>query len=157
MAPIMIADDLDPKPGEELRTANARLRALIDIGFELSSELDPDRLFQRVGVAARDLFGASYVTLGIVDPNDRNDAARPHLWSGPVERDARQLDREPVRRSRASSGPVVAERRTMRGANPGGDPARLQLPVRHPEIQTYLAAPIASPVDGLRLDVSRRE
>ena len=52
---------------------------------------------------------------------------------------------------------VVAERRTLRGDNPGGDPAGLQLPVLHPEIQTFLVAPIASPAHGLRLDVSRRE
>ena len=70
IASTRLLTDTNPKPGEELRTANARLRALIDIGLELSSELDPDRLFQRVGVAARDLFGATYVTLGIVDPND---------------------------------------------------------------------------------------
>ena len=42
-------------------------------------------------------------------------------------------------------GTVVSERRTLRGDNPGGDPAGLQLPSRHPEIHAYLAAPIASP------------
>ena len=42
-------------------------------------------------------------------------------------------------------GTVVAERRTLRGDNPGGDPASLQLPVLHPEVQAFLAAPIASP------------
>ena len=42
-------------------------------------------------------------------------------------------------------GTVVSERRTLRGDNPGGDPARLQLPPRHPEIRAFLAAPIASP------------
>src|SRR4029077_10953972 len=40
---------------------------------------------------------------------------------------------------------VVAERRTLRGDNPGGDPAGLQLPVLHPEVHAFLAAPIASP------------
>ena len=42
-------------------------------------------------------------------------------------------------------GTVVAERRTVRGDNPGGDPASLQLPPLHPEVQSFLAAPIASP------------
>ena len=40
---------------------------------------------------------------------------------------------------------VVAERRTLRGDNPGGDPASLQLPLLHPDVQAFLAAPIASP------------
>ena len=70
MATIPSLDDLDPQADEELRTANARLRALIDVGLELSSELDADRLFQRMGVAARDLFAATYVTVGIVNPDD---------------------------------------------------------------------------------------
>ncbi len=40
---------------------------------------------------------------------------------------------------------VVAERHPLRGQNPGGDPASLQLPPLHPEIRAYLVAPIASP------------
>ena len=40
---------------------------------------------------------------------------------------------------------MVAGRQTLRGENPGGDPATLQLPARHPEVQAYLAAPLASP------------
>ena len=40
---------------------------------------------------------------------------------------------------------VVADRRTLRGDNPGGAPAGLQLPVRHPAVHAFLAAPIASP------------
>jgi hypothetical protein len=42
---------------------------------------------------------------------------------------------------------VVAERRTVRGDNPGGDPARVNLPWRHPIIQAFLASPLASPSD----------
>ena len=40
---------------------------------------------------------------------------------------------------------VVGERQTVRGDNPGGDPARLQLPVGHQDIQAFLITPIASP------------
>jgi two-component system cell cycle sensor histidine kinase/response regulator CckA len=42
-------------------------------------------------------------------------------------------------------GTVIAERRTLRGANRGGDPARLDLPVQHPEVRAFLATPVASP------------
>jgi PAS domain S-box-containing protein len=134
----LLTDKLSEKTGD-LRSANARLRALINIGLELASERDADRLLQGVCVAARDLFGASYVTLGIVDPNDRtllrfvsrgSDAAD---WIKTGDRVSGILET------------VVAGRRTLRGENPGGDPARLQLPPRHPEVRAYLAAPIASP------------
>jgi CheY-like chemotaxis protein len=52
----LLTDKLSEKAGD-LRTANARLRALINIGLELASERDPGRLRQSVRVAARDLFG----------------------------------------------------------------------------------------------------
>jgi two-component system cell cycle sensor histidine kinase/response regulator CckA len=140
----LLTDKLSEKAGD-LRTANARLRALINIGLELSSERDADRVLQRVCVAARDLFGATYVTLGILDPTDRTvqrfitcgeDAtcgARAAHW---------------IKTGDAVSGilgTVVTERRTLRGDNPGGDPARLQLPLLHPDVQAFLAAPIVSP------------
>jgi CheY-like chemotaxis protein len=123
----------------DLRTANARLRALINIGLELASERDSERLLQSVCVAARDLFGATYVTLGILD---RNDQTVQRLVS--IGADAANW----IQAGDGVSGilrTVVVERRTLRGDNPGGDPARLQLPLLHPNIQTFLAAPIASP------------
>ena len=124
---------------EDVRGANARLRALINIGLELASEKDSDRLLQSVCVAARELFGATYVTLGIVDLNDRT--VQRVVTSGT---DAANW----IKKGDSVSGilgTVVAERRTLRGDNPVGEPARLQLPPLHPEAQAVLAAPIASP------------
>jgi PAS domain S-box-containing protein len=124
---------------EDVRGANARLRALINIGLELASEKDSDRLLQSVCVAARELFGATYVTLGIVDLNDRT--VQRVVTSGT---DAANW----IKKGDSVSGilgTVVAERRTLRGDNPVGEPARLQLPPLHPEVQAVLAAPIASP------------
>jgi len=125
----------------DLRTANARLRAVINIGLELASERDADRLLQRVCVAARDLFGATYVTLGILDRNDRT--VQRVVTSG-------TNGAEWIKSGDAVVGilrTVIAERRAVRRHNPGGDPARLQLPVLHPPVQAFLAAPIASPAD----------
>jgi PAS domain S-box-containing protein len=133
----LLTDKLSEKTAD-LRTTNARLRALINIGLELGSERDPHRLLQRVCVAARDLFGATYVTLGILDRANRTvqrvvtDGADSAAWIKPGD---------------AVSGilaTVVAERRPFRGENPGGDPLRLRLPELHPEVQAFLIAPIAS-------------
>jgi two-component system cell cycle sensor histidine kinase/response regulator CckA len=130
------------RPAEEagdLRTANARLRAVINIGLDLASKRDSDQLLQTVCADARDLFGATYSTLGIVDPSDRT--AQRFVTCGTVcEAWIRAGDSVP-----GILGTVVASRRTLRGENPGGDPANLQLPLRHPIIQAFLAAPIASP------------
>jgi PAS domain S-box-containing protein len=144
---LRLLTDTMPEQREDLRAANARLRALINIGLELSSETDTDRLFQRVCAAACDLFGATYVTLGIVDPShhtlervltygaDAAGAADAPTW---------------IMMGETVSGifrTVVTERRTVRGDNPVGDPAGLQFPVRHPDVQAFLAAPVASPAE----------
>ena len=134
----LLTDKLAASAGD-LKTANARLRALINIGLELASMRDSDRLLQSVCAAAHDLFGATYVTLGIVDLNDRTvrrvvscgvDAAN---WIKPGDAVPAFLQG------------VVADRRTLRGDNPGGGSAGLRLPRLHPEVQAFLAAPIASP------------
>jgi CheY-like chemotaxis protein len=123
----------------DLRIANARLRALINIGLELVSERDPERLLQRVCVAARELFGATYVTLGILAPQART--VQRFVTCG--------LDNSSwIKTGDAVHGffeKVVAGRRALRGDNPSGDPAVLELPAGHPPVHAYLAAPIASP------------
>jgi PAS domain S-box-containing protein len=123
----------------DLRIANAKLRALVNIGLELASERDTDRLLRRVCIAARELFGATYVTLGIVNLEDRTVQRFNTSGSGGAGW---------IQPGDAISGmlsTVVAERRTIRGDNPGGDPAAVQLPVLHPSVKAFLAAPVASP------------
>ncbi|MEX2285080.1 MAG: PAS domain S-box protein, partial [Gemmatimonadota bacterium] len=134
----LVTDKLSEKAGD-LKHANARLRALINIGLELSAERDADRLLQRVCVAARDLFSATYVTLGIVDIAERR--VRRFITCG--AEGAGWVESADSVQGMIES--VVTERRTFRGANPGGDPATLRLPREHPEVHTFLAAPIASP------------
>jgi len=123
----------------DLRYANARLRALINIGLELASERDADRLLRRAGAAARDLFGATYITLGIVDPGDHR-LQRAVTCCGAGAADWIECgDPAPgILRT------VVIERQTVRGDNPGGDPGGLQLPARHPAVHAFLAVPLAS-------------
>jgi PAS domain S-box-containing protein len=134
----LLTDTLSEK-NSDLRTANARLRALINIGLELASERNADRLLERVCVAARELFGATYVTLGILDLEHRTVQ---HLVTSGVP----AADWIAIGDSISGIlGTVVAERRTVRGDNPGGHPDRLPPPARRPGIQTFLAAPVASP------------
>jgi PAS domain S-box-containing protein len=134
----LLTDTLSEK-AVDLRAANARLRALINIGLELASERDTDRLLRHVCAAVRDLFGATYVTLGIVDLDSRTVQ---RVETCGVDPTAWIKAGDPVS---GILGTVVHERRTVRGANPGGSPAGLQLPPLHPEIQAFVAAPVASP------------
>jgi signal transduction histidine kinase/CheY-like chemotaxis protein len=139
----LVTDKLSEK-ADDLRTANARLRAVINIGLELASERESDRLLHRVCAAARDLFGASYVTLGILD--QQNQTVHRFLSCGT---DASSAVHAGTCLTAGDPVPgifrtVVVERRPLRGFNPGGDPTKLELPALHPEVQAFLAAPIAS-------------
>jgi two-component system cell cycle sensor histidine kinase/response regulator CckA len=123
----------------DLIRTNARLHTLIEIGLELASERDMERLLHKVCDATRHLFQATYVTLGILDLDDRTvtrvvscgSVEAPWIAAG-----------ETVP---GLLGTVTTERRTIRGMNPDGDPLKLMLPASHPPVKSFLAAPIASP------------
>ena len=66
----LLTDQLS-ETAEDLKDANARLRALVNIGLDLASSHGSARLLENVCEAACDLFGAGYVTLGILDRDDR--------------------------------------------------------------------------------------
>jgi PAS domain S-box-containing protein len=134
----LVTDKLSEKTSD-LRIANARLRALINVSLELASEKDAERLLHSVCVASRELFGATYVTLGILDLNHRT--VQRFVTCG--------IDAEDWIKTGDSVsgilGTVVAEGRALRGDNPGGDRSTSQFPSPHPDVQAFLAAPIASP------------
>jgi two-component system cell cycle sensor histidine kinase/response regulator CckA len=133
----LLTDQLSEKT-EDLKDANARLRALINIGLDLASSHGSDRLLESVCEAACDLFGATYVTLGIVDRDDTTlrrfatYGTESSDWINAGEVIAGVLET------------VITERRTVRGSNPGGEAANQQFPGGHPDVQAFLAAPIAS-------------
>jgi PAS domain S-box-containing protein len=123
----------------DLKTARARLRALVNIGLELASERNPVRLLESVCGAARDLFGATYVTLGMIGRKDQKlerlvtNGLTAANWIAAGDTVSGVL------------GEVVDDRRTLRGHNPGGDPTQLHLPRLHPEVRSFLVTPVASP------------
>ncbi|MEO8031318.1 MAG: response regulator [Gemmatimonadota bacterium] len=134
----LLTDRLSEQSGD-LRMANARLRAVINIGLEMTARQDSDRLLRTVCSAACDLFGASYASIGILE-EDLSTVKRRAAWPSEMGDWLRVGDRV--------SGllqTVVTERRTVRGENPGGNADSLQLAHGHPEVLSYLAAPIASP------------
>ncbi len=134
----LLADQLSDTAGD-LRTSNARLRALINIGLELASERAPDRLLENVCVAACDLFRASSVTIGILD---RHEGAVQRFVTYGVDGAAWIKTADSVS---GILGTVVAERRAMRGDNRNDGTPRLQLPGPSSDVDAYLAVPIASP------------
>jgi PAS domain S-box-containing protein len=136
---LQLVTDKLSQTTEDLRASNARLRGLVNVGLELASEGDAGQLLNRVCASALDLFGATYVTLGIVDRSDRT-LTRLVICGADAE--------EWIKKGDAIPGilqTVVADRRPLRGHNVGGSPATLGLPSLHPTIEAFLTAPIASP------------
>ncbi|MFN2316185.1 MAG: response regulator [Gemmatimonadales bacterium] len=124
---------------EDLTAANARLRALVNIGLDLASARDPDRLLRGVCADAVDLFGASYSSLGIFDP-DHQTVRRFVTFGTDVEDWVKPGDT-----MTGALAALVAEGQPLRGENPDGNAERLQLPRGHPEVIAFLAVPIATP------------
>ena len=123
----------------DLRTANARLKALVNVGLELASERDTDRLLSTVCAAARELFGATYVTLGLVD---RHTGVVTRSVTGGTDDVPWAPAGEPPP---GVIGTALTERRAWRGRNPGGAPAAFGLPAAHPPVHALLVAPLVSP------------
>ena len=57
------------------QAATDRLRALVDAGIALSSELSLDALLQQLVETAAQLTGARYAALGVIDETGRASSA----------------------------------------------------------------------------------
>jgi PAS domain S-box-containing protein len=136
----LLTDKLSQK-ADELRTANERLTALINLGLEFGSERDPCRLLQSFCHAAREIIGARYAMAGVLD----GDGVRLRYFftSGmDAETAARVGSPDP---QRGGSGTVLRESRCLRLHNPSGNPAAVDFPSSHPPFHAWLGAPIVSP------------
>ncbi len=135
----LLSDELT-ETAEELRLANARLRALINIGLDFAAQRNTERRLQRLCEAVHDLFGASYVTIGIAGTGDRR--VRRVVGSG--------VDLAPwITTGDALEGifaTVVGERQATRGKVSASDAEPRPFPRHHPEVRDFLIAPITSPV-----------
>ncbi|MDP3720209.1 MAG: response regulator [Acidobacteriota bacterium] len=133
----LLGDQLS-ETADDLRRANARLRALINIGLDFASMRDSAHRLRRACWAVHDLFGASYVTIGILG---RDCLLRSLVCSDPdVEPWIAAGDRPP-----GIFGTVITERRSTRGRVTNAEPGSRLFPARHPEVQHFLIAPITSP------------
>ncbi len=127
----LVTDMLSEKTGDIL-AANARLRAIINIGLELASDNNSDLRLDTVCRSVRDLFSASYAVLGILDSDGRTllrsycAGVDPLRWTE-TERSIREIIRT-----------AADEHRTIRS-----DDAVLDDGTRKPH--SLLVAPIASP------------
>jgi len=136
----LLTDKLSQK-ANELSRVNERLALLIDLALDLGSERDLTRLLQSFCHRIREVIGARYAVVDVLDEDRLR--LRHCITSGMNSAMAARLGSPEPRQS--VLGTVLNERRCCRLGNPGGDPGGLGLAPSFPRFHTLLGAPIVSP------------
>jgi signal transduction histidine kinase len=120
------------------RLTDERLEQLLDVGRSIVSELDLETLLGRVLDAARDLTGARYAALGIL--NEDKTGLERFLNSGIDEETRHRIG--PLPRGRGVLGELIRNPRPLRLKDVGGHPRSYGFPPDHPPMKSFLGTPV---------------
>ena len=115
-----------------------RLRELLDVGRSLTAELDLDVLLERVMQTARELCGARYAALGVLD-DERRELAR-FLTAGEEPEMHAAIGHLP--RGRGILGLLIDQPVPLRLHDVSEHPRSYGFPPGHPPMRSFLGAPI---------------
>jgi signal transduction histidine kinase len=115
-----------------------RLRRLLQVGRTLVADLDIDIVLQNVLEAARDLTGARYAALGVL--NSERDGLERFLTLGIDEETHRRIGDLP--RGHGVLGVLIKEPRPLRLNDVGDHPRSYGFPPGHPPMKTFLGVPV---------------
>jgi GAF domain-containing protein len=114
------------------------LRRLLQVGRTVVSDLDADAVLERVLEAAREVTGARYAALGVLD-EQRHELER-FLTAGVDPGTQRLIGAAP--KGRGVLGLLIAEPRPLRVGDVGLHPLSYGVPPGHPEMRTFLGVPV---------------
>jgi signal transduction histidine kinase len=115
-----------------------RFRRLIDVGNSLLSELDIEAVLKSVVEAARELTGARYAALGVLD-RERRELER-FINEGIDEETRRNIGNLP--RGRGVLGELIREPVPLRLRDVNAHPHAYGFPPGHPPMHSFLGVPI---------------
>ncbi len=115
-----------------------RLRRLIDVGRGLVAQLDLEGVLKQVVEVARELTGARYAALGILD-EDRRELER-FIYVGIDEEARAQIGDLP--RGRGVLGELIRNPAPLRLREVGEHPRSFGFPAGHPPMHSFLGVPI---------------
>ena len=118
--------------------SEARLRELIEVGRSLVSDLSPDSVLDQVLERARELTGARYAALGILD--ERHERLERFLTLGIDESEQREIGDLP--RGRGILGLLIDDPRPLRLDRVSTHPRSYGFPLNHPPMTTFLGVPV---------------
>jgi signal transduction histidine kinase len=123
----------------EARSASHdRLRALLDAGLALTSELSLEAVLQRLVEAAAELTSARYAALGVIDRTGQE--LERFLTTGIDPETHAAIGDLP--RGRGILGVLIRDARTLRLHDLREDPRSVGFPPNHPPMRTFLGVPI---------------
>jgi signal transduction histidine kinase len=114
------------------------VRRLLDVGRVLTTELDQRIVLDRVLDAAREITGARYAALGIL--NERHSGLEQFLTSGIDESTRRAIGDLP--RGRGVLGTLIEYPQPLRLADVGQHPSSYGFPAGHPPMRSFLGVPV---------------
>jgi signal transduction histidine kinase len=114
------------------------LHTLIEVGYGLFEETEPERILGRVLDVARELTGARYAALGVL--NARRDALERFVTVGLDDATRAALGDPP--RGHGVLGELIREPRPLRLPDVGAHPHSYGFPIGHPPMTTFLGVPI---------------
>jgi two-component system, NarL family, sensor histidine kinase DevS len=115
-----------------------RLLRVLDVGRALVAELDIERLLHRVLEVARELTGARYAALGVLD--DRRERLERFLTVGIDEDTHRAIGDLP--RGHGILGVLISDPRPLRLRDVGEHAQSYGFPIGHPPMRSFLGVPI---------------
>jgi signal transduction histidine kinase len=115
-----------------------RMRALLDAGLALTSELSLDALLQRVVEIAAELTEASYAALGVIDPTGTE--LERFVTTGIDPQTHAAIGDLP--RGRGILGVLIRDAAVLRLHDLSDDPRSVGFPANHPPMQTFLGVPV---------------
>ena len=114
------------------------LRRLLDVGRSLITQLDPEAVFARLLEVARELTGARYAAIGVLD--ERRERLERFLTAG-IDEDTRRLIGQ-LPGGHGVLGVLIDEPQRLRLADVGAHPQSYGFPLAHPPMTTFLGVPI---------------
>ncbi len=115
-----------------------RFRRLVDIGTAMLSELDLEAVLRTVVEAARELTGAEYAALGVLN-RDHTELER-FIYQGIDDETKREIGNLP--RGRGVLGELIREPKPLRLVDVNRHPHAYGFPPGHPPMHTFLGVPI---------------
>jgi signal transduction histidine kinase len=118
--------------------ARARMASLVDAGLSLGRELALDDLLTRIVQAAREVVGARYAALGVLDASRTGLAEFVTAGLGDEERAA--IGDLPT--GRGLLGALIRDARPLRLDRMEDDPRSVGFPPNHPPMTSFLGVPV---------------